>query len=393
MLDAASQAGACPPGSRFPLLPGVRSRIVATPRLAQHVYESGPPAGPIVVFVHGNASSARFFEETMAALPDWHIVAPDLRGYGATEARPADATRGLRDYADDIEALVATLGIARFHLLGWSLGGNIAMQYTIDHPERVQSLTLLAAGSPFGYGATHGAEGTPNDPEFAGSGGGLISPEVVARYQAKDDTADSPFSARSALRALIVKPTFHIAPEREDVLVEQMLMMVIGDQFYPGDSVPATHWPFRGPGVWGSNNTLSPKYLSQRALAEISPQPAILWVRGADDLMVSNTAAVDPGTLGQMGVIPGWPGADVYPPQPMLDQIRALLDRYAANGGTYREVVLPDCGHAPPIEHPAEFQALVTGHWRATATESAGGSQPAQPRGVFGRLFHRQPGR
>ncbi len=366
MSDSSSRAAACPPGSRFPLLSGVRSRMVATPRLTQHVYECGPADAPPVVFVHGNASSARFYEEMMASLPDWHVIAPDLRGYGASEARPADATRGVRDFADDLSALVATLGIERFHLVGWSLGGNIAMQYTIDHPRRVMSLTLQATGSPFGYGCTHGAGGTPNFPDFAGSGAGLISPEVVARYQAKDDTADSPFAARSALRALIVKPTFHFAPEREDMLVEQMLMMAIGDQFYPGDSVPSANWPFRGPGVWGANNGLSPKYLNQSALAEIAPKPPILWGRGADDLMVSDAAMVDPGALGQMGIIPGWPGADVYPPQPMLQQIRALLERYATAGGTYREVVLSDCGHAPLMEHPTEFTAIVTNHWRAS---------------------------
>ena len=201
---------------------------------------------------------------------------------------PADASRGLRDYSDDLEALVEALGWERFHLLGWSLGGNIAMQYTIDHPERVQTLTLHAPGSPFGYGGTHGEEGIPNYPDFAGSGGGLIAPAVVERYLEKDFTADSPFTARSALRTLIVKPGFTLPSEFEDALVEQMLMMVIGEEFYPGDGVESYHWPFTGPGVWGPNNALSPKYCDLRGLAQIRPQPPILWVRGADDLMVSD---------------------------------------------------------------------------------------------------------
>jgi pimeloyl-ACP methyl ester carboxylesterase len=41
----------------------------------------------------------------------------------------------------------------------------------------------------------------------------------------------------------------------------------------------------------------------------------------------------------------------------MLDQIRAVLERYRANGGTYREVVIPDCGHTPFLEKPEEFNA------------------------------------
>lgn len=359
--SAGADAPRFPPGSRFPLLPGVRSRIVQTPRLAQHVYESGTPNGEPVLLVHGNASSARFFEELMAGLPSYHLVAPDLRGYGASDPRVVDATRGLRDYSDDLEALVAALGWQRFHLLGWSLGGNIALQYTLDHPTRVRTLTLHAAGSPYGYGGTHGAEGTPNYPDFAGSGGGLISPEVVARYRAKDFTADSPFTARSSLRAIIVKPSFHIDPTREDVLVEQMLLMVIGDRHYPGDGVQSPNWPFAGPGLYGPNNALSPKYCDQSTLGALRGGPPILWVRGADDQLVSDAALVDPATLGKLGAIPGWPGDDICPPQPMVTQLRAALDRYRSGGGTYTEVVYPDCGHSPLVEKAEEFRADFTG--------------------------------
>ncbi|HEX8995438.1 MAG TPA: alpha/beta hydrolase [Ktedonobacterales bacterium] len=348
-----------PPRSSYPLLPGVRSRTVATSRLRQHIYAGKKQDGERLLLVHGNASSARFFEELIASLSEYTVVAPDLRGYGASEAHPADAQRGLRDYSDDLEALVETLGWERFHLLGWSLGGNIAMQYTIDHPERVQTLTLHATGSPYGYGGSHGEEGTPNYSDFAGSGGGLISPDVIERYQAKDFTADSPFTARSALRNVIVKPTFTFAPEREDALVEQMLMMVIGEEHYPGDSTESPNWPYRAPGGWGPNNALSPAYCDLSGLAGVSPQPPILWARGVDDIMVSDSAAVDPATLGQLGVIPGWPGLEACPPQPMLRQIRHLLDAYQANGGMYEERVFADCGHAPLLEKPDEFRAAL----------------------------------
>lgn len=369
-----------PPRSNYPLLPGVRSRTVATSRLRQHIYANKNDDGERVLLVHGNASSARFFEELIASLPDYTVVAPDLRGYGASEHQPADAQRGLRDFSDDLEALVEALGWERFHLLGWSLGGNIVMQYTIDHPQRVKTLTLHAAGSPYGYGGSHGAGGEPNYPDFAGSGGGLIAPAVIERYQAKDFTADSPFSARSGLRNIIVKPTFTFAPEREDALVEQMLMMVIGEQYYPGDGVPSANWPFSGPGEWGANNALSPKYCDLSGLASITPQPPILWVRGADDLMVSDSAAVDPAALGKAGVIPGWPGDEVCPPQPMLQQLRGVLDQYQANGGAYEERVIADCGHSPLIEKADEFRAALLDFLRAHPLEGFAppAAQPAE---------------
>jgi pimeloyl-ACP methyl ester carboxylesterase len=399
-----SQSDYLPPRSVFPLLSGVHSRTANTSRLRQHYYTNTNQDGERLLLIHGNASSARFFEELIASLPEFSIVAPDLRGYGGSEREPADAERGLRDYSDDLEALVQELGWERFHLLGWSLGGNVAMQYAIDHPERLITLTLHATGSPYGYGGTRDELGAPTYDDFACSGAGLIAPPVVERLKEKDETADSPFTARSALRNVIVKPTFSFAPEREDALVEQMLMMAIGDQFYPGDAQPSANWPMSAPGVWGPNNAVSPKYCNLSGLAAIQPQPPILWVRGADDIMVSDTAAVDPAYLGQLGAIPGWPGANVCPPQPMLRQIRAVLDSYRTNGGVYHELIFEDCGHAPVIEKPAKFRLalrnFIAGRPLDTPEASPApaaisdpvaedGEDPDQRRGLFGWLRRR----
>jgi len=51
----------------------------------------------------------------------------------------------------------------------------------------------------------------------------------------------------------------------------------------------------------------------------------------------------------------------VFPPQPMMGQMRAVLERYQAAGGRYTELVLAGCGHSPHLERPAEFAAAVTG--------------------------------
>ena len=57
-----------------------------------------------------------------------------------------------------------------------------------------------------------------------------------------------------------------------------------------------------------------------------------------------------------------WPGAEACPPQPMLAQTRAVLDRYAANGGAYREVVIEDAGHSPYLEKPEAVDAALHAH-------------------------------
>jgi pimeloyl-ACP methyl ester carboxylesterase len=109
------------------------------------------------------------------------------------------------------------------------------------------------------------------------------------------------------------------------------------------------------------NNAISPKYCDLSAFVGIEPRPDVLWVHGSDDAIVSDTSLLDFGYLGRLDAIPGWPGDDVYPPQPMVAQIRVVLDEYTANGGAYREEVISECGHTPHVERPEEFRRLLFG--------------------------------
>src|ERR1700730_16456430 len=142
--------------SSVELIPGIMQRKVRTERLEMAYLVAGTGETPLVL-VHGNCSSSHFFQDFMlllAAQGRFTVYAPDMRGYGDSETLPVDATRGVRDYADDLASFVRQLGLPAFHLFGWSLGGNIVIQYAIDHPETVRSLTLQATGSPFGFGGS-----------------------------------------------------------------------------------------------------------------------------------------------------------------------------------------------------------------------------------------------
>ena len=59
-------------------------------------------------------------------------------------------------------------------------------------------------------------------------------------------------------------------------------------------------------------------------------------------------------------IVLGWPGPDAYPAQPMVGQMRAVLDGYQRAGGRYTERVLARCGHSPHLERPGEFAEVVT---------------------------------
>jgi pimeloyl-ACP methyl ester carboxylesterase len=352
------------------LLPGIAATRVPTHRLAQHVLHLEgvdlAGAGEAVLFVHGNVSSALFWQQPILALGSTgrhRVLAVDLRGYGETDPLPVDATRGVRDWADDVAALVDTLGIDRVHLVGWSMGAGVVLQYLLDAPERVASVALVAPVSPYGFGGTAGADGRRLSAEGAGSGGGAANPEFVAALAAGDTTADSPTSPRSILRAFYVAPgSLPLDPHLEDVFVASMLSTRTGVDHYPGDAGTCRTWPGLAPGTRGVLNTMAPTVFDVSGIVDLAEKPPVLWIRGEADQIVSDTSAFDLAFLGSLGAVPGWPGDDECPPQPMVTQTRTVLDRYAATGGAYREVVLPDVGHSPHVERPQEFAVALLEH-------------------------------
>ena len=131
------------------LLPGVMAERVPTDRLTVAVLSVTGRAGQAVLFVHGNVSSSLFWQPTMLALPGrYRPLAIDLRGFGNTDPEPVDATRGVRDYADDLAAVIDALGLASVHLVGWSMGGGVVLQYLVDRPGRHPCSSPPGARSP-----------------------------------------------------------------------------------------------------------------------------------------------------------------------------------------------------------------------------------------------------
>jgi len=351
----------------IPVLPGISATTITSTRLTTRVLFR-PGEGEAVLFVHGNASSATFWEETMLALPaQYHAIAPDQRGYGgADRAKKVDATRGMGDFSDDAFALLDTLGIQKAHIIGHSLGGAVVWRMMMDAPERILSVTVAAPGSPYGFGGSKGNDGQMCNPDSAGSGGGIVNAEFTKLMAADERGVDNPHaSPRIVMNTYYWKPPFKAA--REEELLSSLNSEHIGDQEYPGDFTPSPNWPFVAPGKFGPANALAPLYAGDVSqINRINPKPAVLWIRGADDQIVSDASLFDMGTLGALGVIPGWPGADVYPSQPMVSQVRAMLEGYQANGGRYQEVVFEECGHTPYLEKPEAFNAAFHAHLNPT---------------------------
>ena len=110
-------------------------------RLNYFVTGEGEP----VTLLHGFTQSGRSWQEVISAMPaGWRFMVPDLRGHGETRLRPGAACT-MEACATDLEMLWGHLGIERTHLVGYSMGGRLALHVAARHPDRLLSLVTIGA--------------------------------------------------------------------------------------------------------------------------------------------------------------------------------------------------------------------------------------------------------
>ena len=108
-------------------------------------YESVGNGDPIIL-IHGGYGDRRMWDSQFVALSEKHeIIRYDHRGFGKSQTPTAPYSP-----CDDLIKLLDHLNIPTVHLIGNSMGGTIAIDFTILHPQRVKSLIIVAAG-PSGY--------------------------------------------------------------------------------------------------------------------------------------------------------------------------------------------------------------------------------------------------
>ncbi len=126
------------------------SRYVDLPSgVRMHYNDEGNQSGPPLVLLHGFAVSMETWDAWVEQLGAANrIITLDLPGHGLTRA-PAGYRASMEAYRDDVAAFVDALELSRFALAGNSMGGNVAWEYALAHPERVDALILVdAAGWP-----------------------------------------------------------------------------------------------------------------------------------------------------------------------------------------------------------------------------------------------------
>ncbi len=127
-------------------MPEPASRTLDVNGLRVHYLDWGNLGAPPILCVHGYTSSAQAFNALARRLRDrHHVVAPDVRGHGESGWSPAGAYQ-YENQVGDLAALVDKLGLARFTLVGTSMGGIIAMAYAGAHPDRLARLLINDIG-------------------------------------------------------------------------------------------------------------------------------------------------------------------------------------------------------------------------------------------------------
>ncbi len=101
--------------------------------------------GETILLIHGMAGSSRTWREVMPELAEhYRVLAPDLLGHGASGKAATDYSLGA--HASMLRDLMDRLGIAGATVVGQSLGGGVAMQFSYQYPDRCERLVLVSSG-------------------------------------------------------------------------------------------------------------------------------------------------------------------------------------------------------------------------------------------------------
>jgi pimeloyl-ACP methyl ester carboxylesterase len=114
--------------------------------LHYEIVDQGTPAPApreAILFHHGIGASAAIWAGWFPALADAHrLVSFDMRGYGRSHIPAADFAWSLEQMVDDLFAIADAAGLPRFHLVGESIGGTVALAAALAQPQRIATLTV-----------------------------------------------------------------------------------------------------------------------------------------------------------------------------------------------------------------------------------------------------------
>ncbi len=114
-----------------------------------HYLEQGQ-GDQVIILIHGNFSSSLFYTPLLERLPkNVRVLAPDLRGYG--DSSYYRRIKNLSDFAEDIHLFMRAKEIDKAHIIGWSLGGGVALEFAAAYPTKTERVVLINSSTHKGY--------------------------------------------------------------------------------------------------------------------------------------------------------------------------------------------------------------------------------------------------
>ncbi len=152
--------------------------------------QAGENNPSVLVLVHGNMSSSFHFTPIFEKLAkDYHVIAPDLRGFGdSSYDQPLES---LHDLAEDLKLFLDALNIQKASLAGWSTGGAVILSFAARYPGATEKLILIESASLKGYPIFK------KDDQF--------QPILTELYQDKAAMAADPVQVAPAVQAMETK--------------------------------------------------------------------------------------------------------------------------------------------------------------------------------------------
>jgi pimeloyl-ACP methyl ester carboxylesterase len=233
--------------------------------------------GPVVVLLHANYSSLFMWEPWVARLRDqYRVIRLDLPAHGLTGPEPSGDYR-LERIQYLFENFIESMALDQFSIAGASIGGTVAMRYTVDHPERIERLILISPGSlePRVRGRTTPAEvpGVANILAY-------ILPRAFTEFLLRNDFGDP-----ARLEPAIVDEWYAMWMREGN----RMAMLSLLRQYVSGgveDKIRAVSVPVLL--VWGEQNRRVPLSLAYetQALLESSPRVELEVLAGVGHMLV-----------------------------------------------------------------------------------------------------------